>query len=602
MTTSPFVPVSLSNSSVSLQHMHRWSQADELVDFSDQIRPESALNIAGIVSDRLFKGLTPYCNFHVVTPDNWHALVEVIQPELLIVESFMISCDYKWHLSQTRPSLDQDELIAIIKNFEKAGIPCVYWDTNDISYIDQYQSFSQNFEFKFYSDPRYCLRNASGVSSKQILKPACVPSIHNPIQAKYTEQTEINPRILFNGWADLIRNDKALSFLRELTKDEIKIVDSRFSIFKTQITGLSGEIKDAILGSVDYNDLIYLLKKAEFFLSSNHTISSQLSQQWAAVEAAACRCVMLHHGDLSSSDFRSGFMHSYNDADQLIYALRNTFNDKISADIAAQKSWRHVHSHHTFAHRLQRIADVIGLNYTWDINPSVSVITATFRVDLIENIIGQYDNQTWHNKELILALNGNNIEESSYVNYIKGRKDIKVTTVPAERVEAGSLNHAISLASGKYVVKMDDDDIYGTHYVSDYMLHTNAANLDLFGKVNRYFYFDDAKKSYQRTHKKSLTTIPSDKLLDAHISGATASGKTEFFRKNPYPEGNFSATDTHFYGNIQGKVQGNFAVTDNLSFLCYRRPAEFHSWKMDSEKLRASMTYLDDGIFDKILA
>ena len=599
MTETSTRRISLQSGAKSLSSIHSWAFAGSFVDFGQAAQAPDAMDIACIVGNRVLRGLTPYCNVHLLTPDNWRRVLEVIKPKLLIVESIVISATHDWHLAQCSPGVEQDELLGIIRQFQKADIPVVYWDTHDILYKSQFSSFAQNFETVFFSDWRYLNQKPSSADRSRLLQPACVPFIHNPIAEKLTGPV-IDAPVVFDGWADLIRYGDQLSFLRNMTKDGLKIVDSRYRVFRNQLENFA-DIRDSIWGSVGSRDLVMLQKFSDAVISSDFSISARLSQQWAAVEAAACRNAIYHHGRLGDDDMRQQFAIADDDGERLVERIRSDQKSSVKSNVNAQRAWRHVHGHHTFAHRLEQMGKVLGLEIAAPPAPKISIITATYRMDMVERSIRQYDGQTYPRKELVLVVNGNAIDESRLKAIIGKRKDIKPVIVPAERVEAGSLNHAIALAGGEYVVKMDDDDIYGPHYAGDLILHACSANLDLFGKSNRYFYFEDDDAMYFRRRKTDLSMVPSSMLLRVHIGGATLSGKTSFFRDQPYPEMNFAATDTHFYGNIEGKVAARTAVVDDTGFIYFRRGASHHSWKIDNDKLKSTMEPLSSGMDTTIL-
>ncbi|MFQ6551880.1 glycosyltransferase [Aestuariibius insulae] len=569
------------------------------------------IDIAMIGSSRLQYGLSPICNPISLTPENWRVVCGVVRPAFLLVESFIQSFDGHWYLDQfhTADQSDGTSIAEIVVAFRAAGIPTVFWDTLDVAFADHLGGMADQFDLHFFSDGRHLDGSRSRSTVKrgdsEYLPPACSPALQTPIDtsrgfadlgfAGNRRPGDTVPRILFDGWADIIRHRDALSFLETLTPDGLRIVDSRYRLYKNQIE-TSGPLGEHVLGCVTRPSLWSLTRRASARIVSTQTIVTPHAQHWDLVEAAACGTAIFQHGTPQPGGALDGFYDSYESGSDLVDAVQKRLADPVDLLNETQRGWRQAAGKESYAHRLQIIFDRLGLDSKVRVQPKVSVLAVTFRLQYLERILKQFDAQTYPNKELVLVVNSNEITLSDVTKQIGIRSDVRIAVLPAERVEAGSLNHGIRMATGDYIVKMDDDDLYGPNYVSDMILHASIQDLDLFGKANRFFYFSELNQTYARDEKQTLKLVRSDDLLEAHIGGATLSGRTSFFRRNPYPEGNFSATDTHYYSNLQGRVDGRFAILDDSSFVYWRRGAAEHSWKIDNEKMLENMTFVSDGV------
>jgi glycosyltransferase involved in cell wall biosynthesis len=94
--------------------------------------------------------------------------------------------------------------------------------------------------------------------------------------------------------------------------------------------------------------------------------------------------------------------------------------------------------------------------------PLVSVILPTYnRVKYIRKAIESVLGQTYRNLELIIINDGSN-DKTSKVIYGFAKKDQRVKTIKNE-TNIGlvkSLNKGITKSKGKYIARIDDDDVW----------------------------------------------------------------------------------------------------------------------------------------------
>ena len=580
------------------------------VDFETRQSCWQNITVAIIGSARLYHGLSGICDALALTPKNWRDVRDILSPKILLIDSFFISFSGAWHLQQFgKDHTGIDALSEIIAAYQAKGIPVVFWNTFDVRYQNKFDALAAQCDLSFYSDQHYDTQaKAQSRYSGGYLPPACAPARQSPIMPlQATDVIQDRPAhsgigaIIFDGWASYLRNKDALAWVEELPSAKLKIVDANYRLFRNQLKS-TGKLAKSVLGCVTRPSLWSLWRQSDAALFSDHRLASPHSQQWDMMEAASCGAALFAHGQTPQEHLFGTTTITAADGSELREAMLSCLSNPIELLRQQQLGWRQAQGQHSFAHRMQTICDQLGIPAQFISHPKLTILAVTFRLDFIVRILDHYDVQTYPNKELVIVVNSNSIDPDDIAALIGDRPDVRFDIVPAERVEAGSLNHGIRMARGDYIVKMDDDDIYGPYYAADMLLHANALNLDLFGKANRFFYFSDLEQTYVRHKKSVMSRVTSENLLKAHIGGATLSGKAEFFRANPYPEGNFSATDTHYYSNLRDRVDGRFATLDDSGFIYWRRAASEHSWQMDNDKLLAGMNLIAEGIPKDILA
>ncbi|RIQ20878.1 glycosyltransferase [Jiangella rhizosphaerae] len=121
----------------------------------------------------------------------------------------------------------------------------------------------------------------------------------------------------------------------------------------------------------------------------------------------------------------------------------------------------------------------------------VSVILATRRPELLPRAAQQVAAQDWPNIELVVGLHGFDRGhprvrelEASYPG------PLVVTEVPATRVLGDMLNDLSALASGELITKMDDDDWYSRHHVTDLVHAAEYSAAEVVGAGAEFLYLE----------------------------------------------------------------------------------------------------------------
>lgn len=115
--------------------------------------------------------------------------------------------------------------------------------------------------------------------------------------------------------------------------------------------------------------------------------------------------------------------------------------------------------------------------------PLVSIIMSTYNESIQElsKSIGSVIGQTYSNLEFIIVCdNPSNSEMVEYLSNIKNRK-MQLLINNQNMGLVTSLNRALGVANGDYIVRMDADDICISTRIRDELLFLNQANCDLVG-------------------------------------------------------------------------------------------------------------------------
>jgi GT2 family glycosyltransferase len=220
----------------------------------------------------------------------------------------------------------------------------------------------------------------------------------------------------------------------------------------------------------------------------------------------------------------------------------------------------------------------------------VGIVTATNKVEHIDNIIKNFEQQTYLKKKLFFVKNSNKIDIQEVKKKIQKKNiNYEILDIDEEKNLGFCLNRAIEkLKSQKYNIfsKFDDDDVYCPEYLSEQVKKMNEIECDVIGKYNTVMYIPEYNNFYYIKNFKKENRY-------AEI----CRGSTIMFRVNDeryFNEEDITGVDTKFLKNITNKG-GKIYVSSKNNYIWIRYLNEKnHNWKLninmfDLEKLNDSM-------------
>jgi hypothetical protein len=121
--------------------------------------------------------------------------------------------------------------------------------------------------------------------------------------------------------------------------------------------------------------------------------------------------------------------------------------------------------------------------------PSISVILATRRPGNLAFALAQIDRQSWPEVEVVAALHGVAADDPAVASAVaRSPRHVQLVEVAAGTLFGDVLNAALDRCSGRFVAKMDDDDWYGPHHLTDLLLAHSYSSATLVGLADHYVY------------------------------------------------------------------------------------------------------------------
>jgi cellulose synthase/poly-beta-1,6-N-acetylglucosamine synthase-like glycosyltransferase len=119
----------------------------------------------------------------------------------------------------------------------------------------------------------------------------------------------------------------------------------------------------------------------------------------------------------------------------------------------------------------------------------ISVITCTIRDQCLENVFSNFLSQTFSEKELIIVLNDESMNLTSWTDKASQYSNVKVYMLSKKYTLGECLNFAGEKANYEFIANFEDDDYYSPDYIKESYSKLTKLKLDVLGKTTVYIYF-----------------------------------------------------------------------------------------------------------------
>jgi len=223
----------------------------------------------------------------------------------------------------------------------------------------------------------------------------------------------------------------------------------------------------------------------------------------------------------------------------------------------------------------RRLGELAGVRVAHQ--PSVSVVMATRRPDLLDHALGQVARQRGVDRlELVLAPHGFEVEPAR-VRDLAGGAEVVVVPQP-EDVLFGDVLHAAALAAdGDVVMKMDDDDWYAPDVVADLLLARAYSGAELVGMPDNLYYLEPTDETLR---------LP----MPTEVYRSWVAGGTMLLDRGLLHEvGGFRSVRRSVDAQLIAAVRAAGGTTYRTHGLGYvlRRSDTGHTWQADLDDVRA---------------
>jgi hypothetical protein len=447
------------------------------------IRPRrDDIRAAVAVSDRLRAGLTWEWQQQDIAPATWpHTLAQA--PDLVLLELAGDSVP-GWG----RP--DAPALADLAVGCRAGEIPIALWVTASCQVLGSVAVLVENAAVVFVADGADLERWRSHWpdATFEPLPPAVQPRLSAPFHGGPGARRQLAACLVVepNG-----PDTDAAAIMGDLIGRAVKpLPRADLDVWRFEPPGVTklpaGNLHYRDRGALPYTQAMVQLGRYRTFVDAS---CSGRGASWAVLEAGAAATTVVTSA--AQRTRLSAEIAAHVGAADEQSALRSEIVARISQpelrDREATRLHRAVLSGHTYAHRVEHLLGRLG-QPTVAAPRSVSAVVPTNRAHELDNVFENIGRQQYWDVELVLVLHGLQLNSADLRARAKKLGVANLTIVNADSsVTLGTcMNLGIDAASGAYIAKMDDDNFYGGHYLTDLLHAFDYTDAGIVGKWAHY--------------------------------------------------------------------------------------------------------------------
>ncbi|WP_157430615.1 glycosyltransferase family protein [Actinomadura macra] len=467
-------------------------------------------------------------------PGDWWEILESRRPDLLLVES-------------VPTDLPVRELAAWCR---ERGVPTAYWDTG-AGLGDAAGSFDRVFTVAAAAVPEY--RRKLGHDRVTHLPFAAQPRLHNPVRV----QDQGRYSLLYEGEYD----QDAEALIAPAPR-----LGGHFAA-----TGFPHLYRQRVVPPWPYEQAAAARKRYKVMIAPDER---------RAYEAAAAGVPIVHH----RADPEPAFGPAVVGEENAPRILRALLGGPELRDRQAHLALRHVHAEHTYRHRVDTVLEQLGMDAaraSRNDRPAVSLVMSTCRAEQIAPAVEMVARQRWRPLQLVMVLHGLDLDPVDVQKraMTAGIDDVVVLAADSSRTLGGCLNMAIDAADGEYIGKVDDDELYGPHYLSDLLPAFSYTEAGVVGKLAHY--------AHLASIDATLLRYPDleHRYVDV-LRGGALLGEGDLMRSYRFADVG-RGEDTDLFRRLRSDGVRVYAA-DRYSFVTIRHAdAKRHTWRPSDLELLA---------------
>jgi len=352
----------------------------------------------------------------------------------------------------------------------------------------------------------------------QVLGVAAQPRLYNPAVAGPGERRHLGACLVLDPTAPRAEDTTTL---RELVSTAVQPLPREdLDLWRCAEAAvppadrLPGRLRKRLVGSVPATRLPALTSSYRVLLDAGRQSSASA---WSVVEAGAAQTAVVTTPE-NVEAMPSGMAELVPSAAEP-KALRSELVARLRQPELRDREGLLLHramlEQHTYSHRVGQILEAVG-------HPSpapsrtVSAVVPTNRWHEIDNVLTNIGRQAHPDVELVLVLHGITPDPVEL-----RRRAVQAGLGSFEVVEADSaltlgacMNLGVEAASGAYIAKMDDDNFYGAHFLTDLLGAFEYTDAGIVGEWAHYVWLRDSNAVV-------LRNVAAEHTMERRIQGGS---------------------------------------------------------------------------------
>ncbi|WP_347754303.1 glycosyltransferase [Agrococcus sp. ProA11] len=522
-------------------------------------------------------------------PKAWQEQLAQHPIDLLFVESAWSGSRGAWKFQLSGPKAPPEALRALVAHCREQGIPSVFWNKEDPPHFDDFLETARLFDRVCTTDANLLDRyqEALGHDRVDVLGFAAQPALHHPMRQQGLHQ-ELD--VAFGGsyWSHKFPERQAqMDLLLGAAADVSERRGIGFDIFSRFENDpkyrFPERFESFVRGSLDYDRMLSAYRAYKVMLNVNSVVDSPTMLARRVFEILASGTpVVTTRSPAVEHWFDDSEISIVDDEQEAALVLRALVRSPELRDRQVHLAQRRIWREHTFSRRATQVLESVGIADTaaWR-RPRVSIVAPTIRPHLVPGIIATAGRQVDVDVQLLLLLHGFDADDADLQAMAReaGVAELIVLRADRDTTLGTNLNRLVQASNGDVIAKLDDDDLYGDHYLLDSCFALDYSGAELVGKHARYLYLEslDATvlQSPEREHR--WTDL---------VGGPTMVGPRATWEATPF-EDRTLGEDTTFQRAVLAAGGGIYSA-DRFNFMQLRAARSGHTWHIEDERILAN--------------
>jgi spore maturation protein CgeB len=525
-----------------------------------------------------------------VTPQDWRDQLAANPVDVLFVESAWNGNGGTWRLAMTTDDGPSPQLRALVEHCRSAGVPTVFWNKEDPPNYDLFLGTARLFDHVFTVDagriPDY--ERDLGHSRIGLLPFGAQPRIHTPVRHGAGRVREV----AFAGSYFADKHDERRAQMEHVLEPALPLGLEVFSRLagRDQRYQFPRAYAGALVGSLPYRRMLGAYTAYKVFLNVNSVTASPTMCARRLFELSAAQTPVLSGPAASIEPFFGDTVRVTRSAEETTRELRALLQHEDYRDRLGLRAHRRVLDAHTYGHRVDTVLSMVGLD-TRTRDVGISAVVPTMRPGQVDHVLGFIAAQAHQDLELVLVTHGFEVDGADVRrrSELAGLDPSRVVVVarPSTDTLGACMNAGVEAASGRYVAKMDDDNVYAEHYLRDLVRAFDYTDAAVVGKWAEYalltetgaslLRFPDAEHRYVDLVQGGTLLLESDLAKRLRFEDLPRRVDTTFLDKVRADGGRVYSTDRFNFVSVRASTpDGHTWPVSDVELLSRRGVLAFH--------------------------
>jgi spore maturation protein CgeB len=521
------------------------------------------------------------------TPADWRLTLESRPPDLLFVESAWNGNRGAWRLAMSTERGPSQPLRDLVAWCRANGIPTVFWNKEDPVNYDRFIATAALFDqvFTVDADRLEDYRRDVGHDRIGLLPFAAQPRVHNPVLRGPGRRHDVAFAGTYFAHKHPERREQMAYLLTAAARTSLHIY-SRMEKDADPRYQFPAHLQRAVVGSLEYEHMLSAYTAYKVFLNVNSVTTSPTMCARRLFELSAAQTAVVTTPAASIEPIFGDTVTVVDNEESAARAIRILVKQTEHRDRLALRAHRRVFNAHLFTHRVETVLDAVQIAGPVRPDTTISAVVPTMRPHRLGQVMAAIGRQIHPDLELIIVTHGF-AADSAELEQLAERHGVEhYQSIEADRslTLGACMNLGLAAASGRYVAKMDDDNWYAPHYLSDLVRAFSWTDAQVVGKWAHYVHLLGSNANLLRFPGAEHRYV--DLVQGGTILGPRSVMTELSFEDLP------RRVDTTFLEKVRlhgGKVYS----ADRFNFVSVRSAsADGHTWPITDEEILTRKSYL----------